>query len=389
MACLATGYTVNGAASGTDYGWVQQRWQRRQWARSASRSRGTNGQPTPWKQGKKANVGSTKAEWQCSKCIVKNFMDRTHCRGCGKQRGQGDAILRGNQNLTNLGHGVPKTGPGNQHGSQPASELQAAQAVLASAQSAGFPAEILQMLQAEVEQKRKAKSDSRPLGARIDSAKARVARAANALEKSAKLLATATERVESAERECSEADAELVRLTAEAADSADFMDATEEAQITAKEDMGKALFAVLQAVEQTWVPAANGAVPEKLASVLCDAHAVMTRYVRIPDADSVDSDVETTFPGMDVRPDMTRKRPCLTPTDSPNATGTSWGSGSVSSVAQSSATRNTEDVSAAEALELLMATEIPLPPGVQTIVDRVKETRKARAQRLGPYSKDA
>jgi len=179
------------------------------------------------------NRQRARSEFVCDVCAKKNFCDRTECRTCGTVPTGREKVIPG-KDLQQQPPAAPwtapasswappgppplqpapwphlqppKTQPQQQQPQQPATKqtrtptkLEDANFALEAATRAGFPPEIVDALRREKENAEKALKDSRPTGARLDSATAthrkaeqKLAKAQEALAKSKELFATAVQ----------------------------------------------------------------------------------------------------------------------------------------------------------------------------------------------------
>ncbi|MDA8583749.1 hypothetical protein N9L68_05930 [bacterium] len=90
---------------------------------------------------------------------------------------------------------------------------------MAAAKTAGKPPACIEMLEEQLETKKRASFDSRPLGTRIASAMSRAEKARTAVSKAAEHLARAREKLGKAIAEKEDADASLAKITAKAAEA--------------------------------------------------------------------------------------------------------------------------------------------------------------------------
>ena len=157
-----------------------------------------------------------------------------------------------------------------------------AENALAAARRAGFPPDVLDVLEAQVRPLREAaaaaRAAARPIGAQLDSARARCTRAAQALERSKAAVAAAAAKLVETQAEVDEAEAALAALMEKA--TALRAELTSGAPPATEEDKD-ALASLLMAVEQTWMPAAvdcgPGGIPERLAAAVEQARRSLSR----------------------------------------------------------------------------------------------------------------
>ena len=166
--------------------------------------------------------GGRKPEWICKACGISNFMDRQCCRRCqgsrssnpmvGKQAGVGE-------------RSAPASGPrlpANSVWADPEPKTPAARAVAleraaATARAAGASDAAAQVLAAEAAEAKKEAVSNKPLGARIDSARARLRKADARLASSREALESAKALHADACSQRDQASAELEALERECA----------------------------------------------------------------------------------------------------------------------------------------------------------------------------
>ena len=174
-----------------------------------------------------------KPEWQCTACGTKNFMDRTCCRRCAVSGQPGSAqvasslagTVQGKEARTGQrGTLQPRLPPGSVWASPARKEMPprtlAAKATaldqaLAAAWAAGASQDALAALRTDVAGAKQEAADTRPLGARLDSARAKVLRAATKASAAEEAVRQAVERQQAASVQQEEAQAELNSLLAQ------------------------------------------------------------------------------------------------------------------------------------------------------------------------------
>ena len=174
------------------------------------------------------NQQPRKPEWTCS-CGTTNFMDRKCCRRCAARPGHSQPVPpqtnRAAQNGRNL-VGAPKLPPGSawasagelKAGKSPqtsAAKASALEQALAAAKSAGASQDAMAALEAEAASIHQQVADTRPLGARLDSARAKVNRAASKVASAEESIQAALELQQQALAQQAEAQAELNGLLAQ------------------------------------------------------------------------------------------------------------------------------------------------------------------------------
>lgn len=143
--------------------------------------------PKPRSQLRAAGPKHQKPEWECSACTTPNFLDRTQCRRCKQPRNSG---------AEECAQAVPASGPRLPPGSvwadvepkTPAARAAALEKAAVAAKAAGASEAVAEALAADVAEARKKAVSSKPLGARIDSARARLRRTESKLTSSREAL---------------------------------------------------------------------------------------------------------------------------------------------------------------------------------------------------------
>ena len=212
-----------------------------------------------------------KPEWRCPACSTTNFMDRASCRWCSAARAAGPAttaaagsggnaskpqgIQQGAQQPRLPAGSVWANTPGKQQHQQqqaprtPAAKVAALEQALGAARSAGASQDALSALEAEVAGARQKAADTRPLGARLDSARAKEKRMAAKVAAAEEAMQQALENQRVAVAQHEEAQAELNLLLA--------------AQVPGDGEsaMQQSARALLQALEQSSLVAHGSTVP--------------------------------------------------------------------------------------------------------------------------------
>ena len=169
--------------------------------------------------------GQRKPEWQCSACGTPNFMDRMCCRRCASLRA-GPVAAKSPSHLGHRAEGLRAAnrqrlpagsvwvdGPPGQAQRQ-APRATALEQAVGAARAAAASDGAVAALAAEAAAVKQEAADNRPLGARLDSARARVARM-EAKEKAAEeALAAALAKRDAARAELAQAQDAVTRLDA-------------------------------------------------------------------------------------------------------------------------------------------------------------------------------
>ena len=133
-------------------------------------------------------------EWRCHKDGKRNFLSRDSCRECGGSYNAGvDSIFRGNGTVVEPTGFEPAAragsskrslsqSPGSSSVPDEGDAIARLSKALAVAKEAHLPEHILEEISSSLDEARKQKKASRPIGAQIDSARAAHARAAKAVE---------------------------------------------------------------------------------------------------------------------------------------------------------------------------------------------------------------
>jgi hypothetical protein len=167
-------------------------------------------------------------EWLCG-CGTTNWDDRRRCRECRAPVRAAAALCQPNSTAPRswpsppadafppLPPRVPAPPP---HTLRPKQQVAALQSALAAARAAGAPEDVIEGLRDAVLDAGRAAADSRPLGARLDSARAKAARAATRCEAAAMAAQAAADAHLAALDEKRKVDDWLAALEAEVADCA-------------------------------------------------------------------------------------------------------------------------------------------------------------------------
>ena len=202
----------------------------------------------------------SRSEWECPRCAKTNWMHMTHCRGCQWMVNGEEKIWWGISETSAPPEGIaptqkqarqqqphqrePPTQPKpHQSHATIRDKIAAAKEQLAAVQKAGLSETILQVLRAEIAQLEQDKAQLVPLGARLDSAKARVARAEYATQQ-------AKEEVERANLALHTAQAEQLAAEDEYRVHQAALDQTEEVDMDVEHPAVAALDGMLSLLEQ-------------------------------------------------------------------------------------------------------------------------------------------
>lgn len=160
---------------------------------------------------------------------------------------------------------------------KPAARANAMEQALAAARAAGASKETLAALSQDASTARRAVADGRPLGARLDSARAQLARAGRNLEAAEAGIAQATARREKAAAEAEAARSSLAALEAEVATAT----AAEAAEgRTAAEGSAPTVLSSAQTLLQrmeTGRWATSATLPEEMLSAMRDLHVAVAQ----------------------------------------------------------------------------------------------------------------
>ena len=164
-----------------------------------------------------------KPEWECSTCGTHNFMTRSVCRQCGPQKatmanpgtagrlvaaGAPDAALK-----SHLPPGSVWADPA--ISAKPAARAAALEKARAAASSAGAPADALAAMDRELQSMKSQAANARPLGARLDSAKAKLLKAESREHAAQNQLEKAVKQLEETREQRKVAEAALLELRSE------------------------------------------------------------------------------------------------------------------------------------------------------------------------------
>ena len=174
-----------------------------------------------------------KAEWECSSCHWRNFLDRTHCSGCACPRKPDSKVHPEGSPpppkvpFATAGQEAPEKKPlGNAGGSswkgKASEDVQLAESAVAAAIAAGAPPQAVETLKQHFEAKQKDHQAKQPFRQRLQEATAKANQATSARAVADQRLAEATEEMQKAQeivhkakQEEEAAALELRRMTAE------------------------------------------------------------------------------------------------------------------------------------------------------------------------------
>jgi hypothetical protein len=166
-----------------------------------------------------------KQEWRCRGCSVTNFADREVCRTCREGRAGAKASCPPPPKSTTKAP-VPEAGvtqvkltPGSAwsapcEGQKPSAKAEALQQSLGWARKAGFSAEVLASMEADVLAAKRAVVEGRSLGERINMASARVKKASKQADTADEAAKSAVAKAEGAKADLLDAEADLKELQA-------------------------------------------------------------------------------------------------------------------------------------------------------------------------------
>ena len=106
-------------------------------------------------------------EWQCAVCSSRNWMTRETCRDCEKKRTATDVVIEG----------MSPTFPPQPPPQKQRTPVQAAEGAFRAACEAGLPQSLLDELLSQVEAPKAERDAEKPIGTRLNSARARLQRA--------------------------------------------------------------------------------------------------------------------------------------------------------------------------------------------------------------------
>ena len=241
------------------------------------RAPGSAARGTPWRwewtpererrQSKRARQGRVRhhSEWECKQCGKCNFMDRTSCRLCARQRQEDDVVIAGESDEILPGtQPAPKRAPTHSErttsasGTGDFSALRKAEAALTAAQEADLPQSFIDELAQEVQSRRKEREQQKPIGARLDSASAATKRAKAAWEKARTKYQEAEAGVAAAADVLVNA-LQTERALREQARSECTKEDTENANRMTAAELHEVLRNVIDSVEKAWPPGAQAA----------------------------------------------------------------------------------------------------------------------------------
>ena len=181
------------------------------------------------RQERMAPTASKRPEWTCPTCGTTNFMTRWACRQCPVE--QSDSARErvaqtGAQPMAQKPTGGPtsltqqRLPPGSvwadsPQTQRPAARIAALEKARSAASHAGAPEDALVAMDRELADLRSQAASSRPLGARLDSAKAKLAKAESKVEAADAQLARSMQQLEEARRQRRAAEEALTELQAE------------------------------------------------------------------------------------------------------------------------------------------------------------------------------
>ena len=219
--------------------------------------------------GSKAERGQRYPEWQCSArgCDKRTFVWQRNgepsscCRRCHKTL---DPTL--DKYINEYGQHTEWPASFLKQNAPPAAysagtQLTQARKQLATAEREGFPTAVLDMIREDIRKLEEAEREDRPLGQRLDQARAQLRKAVDRAEQAEEELSQAQQAMAEAEEEVQRWHAEVQKLTAEAASI--------KTGRTADQSMIRSLVSQLaslsQAAEATWT---DRPAPDRLATVL-------------------------------------------------------------------------------------------------------------------------
>ena len=169
----------------------------------------------PGSTGKGGLRTARKPEWSCPHCAKPNFMDRINCRFCGVGKPARATNVHAISPVGGTGGangGLAPRLPRAQLPARPPTKIQRLEQAVAAARDGGAGEAALASLENELQAARTAAADSRPIGARLDSARAKESRAARALEAAEAAVTTAVQRRDAARKTLEDAEKELASL---------------------------------------------------------------------------------------------------------------------------------------------------------------------------------
>ena len=166
-----------------------------------------------------------KPEWQCQSCNVYNFMDRRQCRWCSKLSPAAQTAptppVAGQTNRQRLPPGsvwssMPAAGKqlAGAEG-RPGAKVAALEKAIATARAAGAPEDALDSMGRQMAVLKSEAANSRPLGARLDSAEAKLAKADSKVQLAEAQLKKAMQQLEEARAQRRDAEQVLADLRVE------------------------------------------------------------------------------------------------------------------------------------------------------------------------------
>ena len=281
----------------------------------------------------RSRPGRWKQEWLCTVCNRRNYLERLCCRQCTKQRDEGDTLVDKAGRASTAGAGSPAkthasattttagatgqaaatatatavrkehaagkhtTGEAAAAAPSRSTAVREAETAVAAAKRAGFAAEVVTMLEEQLDKAKQAARAARPLGAQLDSARARCEKADAAAERCKRALEQATERLQEAQREKQQADEAYGSLMLRAATAGAAGAGTD----AGGDEAADVLALLIQAVETTWQPGSaeqdREGLPPALAAAMDQARRSISKSPRgarraPPTPDSDDSSEE-------------------------------------------------------------------------------------------------
>ena len=228
--------------------------------------------------GKNGRPGARKPEWSCTACSKLNFMDRQRCRGCGGTKPASAADVH----ATPPSGAARSTGPAStrnvrdQPPARPPTRVQQLEQAVAAARDGGVAEAIVASLEGELQAAKNAAADSRPIGARLDSAQAKASRAARALEAAEAAVVAAEQRRDAAKIAVQQAEKELASLS-KAAESVTTAPSEERAVVSRAR-------ALLDSLEGSWLgDTRTGSMPEPLLDHIHGLRAALDAEAPLPE----------------------------------------------------------------------------------------------------------
>ena len=226
----------------------------------------------------RAQAGQRLEEWECCTCGVRNYLDKPRCRGCSKGVHQGaDIFINSFGKIASwpkttqvLAHRPSLANP-QESSTQKAGALQQARQQLQQARSAQFPEDVISMLQTRVAGLERVQKAAKPLGQRLDSARADLAKAVSKAEKAETQLEKARDRFTEAQEELMTAHALFITLSQETAAQPPCLSG--EAQFTSQ--LVASLESLMQTVESSWTPNPSQPPPDRLVNAIQESRSIL------------------------------------------------------------------------------------------------------------------